>query len=234
MYIAAFVDVLSDDEKNFKGLFFQDTSMKQSFTSYSEIVFIDATYKLLEIGVLTYLMLCEDSNGLSEIVFVCLLISKDQESMQWMIDTFKRNNPKWNTIRVVMADKDMGQRGVIKSSLPHASVLICLFHVLRSLRREVSGENLGITSGERTLALEIFQRMAYASSEEQYESICKELNDVAPRQVCDYFKNNWAEIKNEWVLHYKVQSGSFLNSTNNRLECLNGKLKQVISRNSFY
>ena len=94
MYIAAFVDVLYDDEKNFKGLFFQDTSMKQSFTSYSEIVFIDATYKLLEIGVPTYLMLCEDSNGLSEIVFVCLLISEDQESMQWMIDTFKRNNPK--------------------------------------------------------------------------------------------------------------------------------------------
>ena len=74
--------------------------------------------------------------------------------------------------------------------------------------------------------------MAYASSEEQYESICKEFNDVAPRQVYDYFKNNWAEIKNEWVLHYKAQSGSFLNSTNNRLECLNGKLKQVICRNS--
>lgn len=196
MYIDAFVDVLSDDEKNFKGLFFQDTSMKQSFTSYSKIVFIDATYKLLEIGVPIYLMLCEDSNGLSEIVFVCLLVSKDQESMQWMIDTlFKRNNPKWNTIRVVMADKVMGEIGVIKSSLPHASVLICLFHALRSLRCEVSCEKLGITSGERTLALEIFQRMAYASSEEQNESICKELNDVAPRQVCDYFKKNWAEIK---------------------------------------
>lgn len=80
----------------------------------------------MEIGVPTYLMLCEDSNGLSEIVFVCLLVSEDQESMQWMIDTFKKNNPKWNTIRVVMADKDMGERGVIKSSLPHAFICIDL------------------------------------------------------------------------------------------------------------
>ena len=30
----------------------------------------------------------------------------------------------------------------------------------------------------------------------------------------------------------KAESGSFLNTTNNRLESINGKLKQVISRHS--
>lgn len=98
MFIGAFVDLLSDKDCNFKGLFFQDSSMKQCFTSYSEIVFIDATYKLLEIGVPTYLMLCEDSNGFSEIVFVCLLVSEDQSSMQWMMDTFKKHNSNWSNI----------------------------------------------------------------------------------------------------------------------------------------
>ena len=50
--------------------------MKQSFQAYPEIGFLDATYKLLKIGTLTYLMLVEDSNGMSEMVFVCLLAMK--------------------------------------------------------------------------------------------------------------------------------------------------------------
>lgn len=147
------MDVFSDEEKNFKGLFFQDASMMQCFSAYPEIIFLDATYKLLEIGLPTYLLLCEDSNGLSEIVFVCLLVTEDQDSMQWMLGTFKKNNPSWPQVRIVMADKDIGERDVVKSNLPAASVLICLFHALRTFRREVSCEKLGITAGERVFSL---------------------------------------------------------------------------------
>ena len=191
------VEILSDTENNFKGLFFQDASMKQCFSSYPEIVFIDATYKLLEIGLPTYLLLCEDSNGLSEIVFVCLLVTEDQESMQWMLEMFKKNNSNWSRVRIVMAGKDIGERDIIKSNLPAASVLICLFHALRTFRREVSCEKLGISMGERLFALEIFQKMAYSSSEEEYQNLCDELGESGPKQVKDYFKDNWAPIKNE-------------------------------------
>lgn len=103
---------------------------------------------------------------------------------------------------------------------------------LCTFRREVSCEKLGITSGQRQLFLELFQKMAYASSEKDYEDLYTELQKSAPREVKQYYDNNWHCIKNEWVLHFKAMSGSFLNSTNNRLESLNGKLKQVISRHS--
>ena len=62
----------SDEEKYFKGLFFQDQEMKEAFKAYSELVCFDATYKLLELGFPVYLMLCEDSNGQSEIVCQCV------------------------------------------------------------------------------------------------------------------------------------------------------------------
>lgn len=52
---------------------------KDAFQAYPEIVFIDATYKLLELGLPTYLTLCEDSNGQSEITAVCLLVSEDAD-----------------------------------------------------------------------------------------------------------------------------------------------------------
>lgn len=68
--IGATVEVFADEENNFKGLFFQDQQMLDAFHAYPEIVFIDATYKLLELGLPTYLMLCEHSNGQSEVI-VC-------------------------------------------------------------------------------------------------------------------------------------------------------------------
>ena len=54
----------------------------------------------------------------------------------------------------------------------------------------------------------------------------------APVNVVEYFNANWHPIHEEWVLGLKAQCGSFLNKTNNRIECINAKLKQVISRNS--
>lgn len=103
--------------------------MKAAFEAYPELVCIDATYKLLDLELSTYLMLVEDSNGQSEIVAVCLLVTEDANSMRWMVDTFKKYNMNWKKIRVVMADKDIGERDILKQSIPSASVLICLFHI---------------------------------------------------------------------------------------------------------
>ena len=165
------MEIYSDKDKNFKGLFFQDQQMKEAFQAYPELVCIDATYKLLELGLPVYLMLCEDSNGQSEIVAVCLLVTEDANSMTWMANTFKKHNADWKRIRVLMADKDIGERDVLKQSLPNASVLICLFHTLRSFRREITCEKMGITSGQRTLCLDLVQKMAYASSEAEYDRL---------------------------------------------------------------
>ena len=54
--------------------------------------------------------------------------------MTWMVETYKNHNDEWKRIRVLMADKDIGEHDVLKQSLPNASVQICLFHTLRSFR----------------------------------------------------------------------------------------------------
>ena len=228
----ATVEAYCDNEKNFLGLFFQDRQMKQAFDAYPEFICLDATYKLLELGFPVYLMVCEDANGQSEIIAVCLLASEDADSIRWMIDVFKKYNPRSKDVCVVMADKDIKERDVLKSCLPNATVLICLFHTLRSLRREVTCDKMGISSGQRTLCLELLQKMAYAPSESEYDKIYSQFQNDAPREVVDYFNTNWHVIRKEWVLGLKFGPSSFLNSTNNRLESINGKLKQVISRNS--
>ena len=46
---------------------------------------------------------------------------------------------------VVKYEKDMTERNVIKEELLQANLLICLFHTLRSFRREVCCDKLNFT-----------------------------------------------------------------------------------------
>ena len=124
--IGASVEVYSDKDNNFKGLFFQDKQMMEAFHAYPEVLCMDATYKLLALGLPVFLMLCEDSNGQSEIVAVCLLVLEDSASIAWMLDAFKKHNARWNDIRVVMADKDLKEWR--KSSLTHQYLYVCFTH----------------------------------------------------------------------------------------------------------
>ena len=154
LFLGASVHILQDESSNFQGLFFQDHRMKQTFDVYPELIFVDATYKLIRIRLPVYLTLCEDLNGQSEITSVCFLATVDAESLTWMMDMFKKDNKNWTKTRAVMADKDIGERDSIKS-FPDACVLICLFHTLRSFQREISSSKLGISAGKRALCLEL-------------------------------------------------------------------------------
>ena len=70
---------------------------------------------------------------------------------------------------------------------------------------------MSITSGQRSMCLELMQKMAYASSEAEYDTLYTQPLDC------------------EWVLVLKFVGGSFLNTTNNRLESINGKHSKLAS-----
>ncbi|XP_065840465.1 uncharacterized protein [Oscarella lobularis] len=86
--------------------------------------------------------------------------------------------------------------------------------------------------GERQLALELLQKLAYSRSPEEYEKNFEQLRSTAPRSVFDYFCANWHGIRSQWVEGLKNSHGNFLTNTNNRLEAINQKLKSVIKRYS--
>ena len=230
--IGATVEVMSNESDSLLGIYFQDEDMKQMFRAYPEFLCIDATYKLLELRFPVYIMLIEDGNGQSEIIAVFLLLEETEASLSKMLEIFKKYNSAWSSVRVVMSDKDMTERQVLKASFPDADTLICLFHTLKSFRREILVEKMGITSGQRSLCLELLQQLAYAFNEEKYDEIYTQFCRSAPSTVVQYFQQQWHPIKEQWTMGMKYATGNFLNSTNNRLECINGKLKSVISRYS--
>ena len=72
-----------------------------------------------------YVLMVEDSIGFTEIVRVSLLVNESKETIEWLIDSFKRNN-NIQGLRVVMADKHITERNVIKGRL-NAPVLFTYF-----------------------------------------------------------------------------------------------------------
>ena len=122
-----------------------------------------------------------------------------------------------------MSDKDMTERNVLSEQFPQSKLLICLFHTLRTMRREVSTEKLGISQRERSMYLEILLKLVYARNEEEYSKLYDELKN-APQRVVEYFDSNWHSIRHEWVDGLKNASCNFMNRTNNRVESINQKL----------
>ena len=132
----ACVEILCNESNVLYGLF-QDQEMKQVFCAYPEILFVDATYKLLELRFPVYVLLVEDGNGQSELASIFLFLEETESSISTMVNALYKHNSRWESVRVIMADKDMTEREVFAAAFPNAELLICLYHTFRSFRREI-------------------------------------------------------------------------------------------------
>ncbi len=110
-------------------------------------IVIDATYKLNDLQMPLYVLMIVDGNGESEIVALWLTQCEDKVTLGSLMSEFKKHNKSWNSIQCIMSDKDMTERNVLTEHLPKAKLLICLFHTLRSMKREVSCEKIAHFSG---------------------------------------------------------------------------------------
>ena len=203
------MDKMVDEEKNFKGLLYQDTYMRNMYMKFPEVMLVDATYKLLDLKIPVYLLLVIDGNGLSEIIGLFLVEEESKEVISSIVNNFKEKNEAWSKTAVIMSDKDFTERESFSSCFPDAKLLICLYHALRSFRREVTCEKMSISSAERNRVLEIIQSIAYANSEEAYKVNLKILQNTKLHTVVDYFIENWDSIKEQWVMfyhHFKIKA----------------------------
>ena len=124
-----------------------------------------------------YVLMVADGNGESEVIALWLVSLKDEFTINFLMDVFKKYNDR-NKMRCVMADKDMTEINIITEKLPNAYFLICQFHTLRSFRHEITTEKMGITAAQRVTVLDLISKLAYAQSEESYQIIYKKLKET--------------------------------------------------------
>ena len=228
--LGSVVEVFDDDDGDFMGLLFQDHIMRTVYGSYPEVLLFDATYKLTDLRMPLYLLMAIDGNGHSEIVGVYLTVNETATSLRQMLAAFKRLNDSWERTSVIMTDKDMTERSVLAEVFPDATLQLCLFHTLRSFKREFSMEKMGLRAGMRDNVLDILAGMAHASSPTVFDEKYEMLKDLQLQPVVEFFNKNWLGIKHEWATCFKNDHFTLGELTNNRLESMNGKIKSVCSR----
>ena len=92
-----------------------------------------------------------------------------------MVQAFKSVNPMWVDTKVLMSDKDFNERNVFKKEFPQATLQICLFHTLKSFKREITTEKMSIQPGGRDHVLEIITKLACSKSEAEYDQNYQDL-----------------------------------------------------------
>ena len=203
--------------------------MKKNFNDFPEIIIADATYELNAYRMPVFLQVIVDGAGETEIVSVFLVTNEDADTLLSMLELFKKHNPRYINTRTVLTDKYLNARLVYKDAMPNVDLQLCMFHVLNSIKREIHCVKLGITSAEKRLCLEIIQKIASSQSMEEYKQHHTLLLNTGINSVIDYYQRSWHTICEEWVVGLK-RSCHYGNNTTNRLESINQKLKQIISR----
>ena len=211
-----------------QGIYMQDNDMMTTFNTFPELIIADRTHKVNELRMPLMLLVVVDGNGETEIVAIFVLVSEEKNLLSRMLTIFKEKNARWTETKVVLTDKDMVERQVFGELLPAAKLQICLFHTLRTFKRQITTEKMGISLQERSTVLEILQDMAYSYSETIYQQRYEDLKQNEIPSVQDYFDSNWHDIRSEWVEGLKHKHFSLSVRTTNRLESTFQKIKSVI------
>lgn len=177
--------------------------MQETYSNYPELLLVDATYKLNDLRMPLYIMLVVDGNSESEVVGSFLVSDETRDTISTMVKAFKKFNASWENVKTIMSDKDFVERSVIRDEFPNASLIICLFHVLRTFRREVTCDRMGLRPSQRDLCLEILQKIVYSHSSQEYDHNVEMLLSTGFESVITYYTNNWAPIKEKFVECFK-------------------------------
>ena len=194
--------------------------MKDAYENFPELLLVDATYKLLDLRMPLYVLMVVDGNGFSDTVGLLVVAEESEAVITSAMESFKRHNPAWIKTTVIMSDKDFTEPQAFTKCFPNASLLICLYHTLRTFRREITIEKMGITSGERVEHLRSSPRLFIPNPKKETKW----------KAVKDYLFGNWYPIKDQWVSCFKDSIFNLGETTNNRLESANAKIKSVCSR----
>lgn len=204
--------------------------MRNDFQMWPEIVFIDGTYKLTNKDMTVMIILVEDGNGRGQVAGIAFLSTEERDILEWMLTEFKKDHKEsCRKIKAFMTDKDLTERDALKELFPGVPTYICAFHAIKIFERVLKNSGMKLKAEEQVTALEILIKLVKAQTEKDYDDLYLEFNMTCSAELIKYFNVNWHCIREDWS-KYSVIKNNFGNETNNKLESVNGKIKQVVDK----
>lgn len=218
--------VIKSEQNVLKSIYVQLFESIQLFASFPHVLLIDVTYKLNALNFPLLIFMISDNMGCGRIVAGSYIDCETQESFEDAIKIFKNENKNWHSINTVMLDKDMSEINAVKNQFPNAKIRLCMFHVQTAFLRKI--KSLSISKIESDKSIEFFRMLCFANSLEEFNEIETRFLKNCSKNVETYYCKNWQNIKDQWAGFALKDTIIYGNTTNNRLESKNGKLKLLI------
>ncbi|GMF52864.1 unnamed protein product [Phytophthora fragariaefolia] len=200
---------------------FQTARMKRLFKAVPEVIMVDSTHDTNVNRYKLFSFVVHDVFGKVSI--------EHKDNLRCVVKIFKANNPDWAKIQVVMSDKAVHEKDVLRDELPEARQLLCQCHVITWLKKQAA--RLAPASKKEVKSL--VRLLVYAANKDEYDdakgALLTALGGDMSHEFYRTFTTNWDSTQDEWVAYKRGNISHLTNNTNNRIETKWGKLKDIIN-----
>ncbi|KAK3911695.1 Protein FAR1-RELATED SEQUENCE 5, partial [Frankliniella fusca] len=211
-------DGLAEEQGELQFLFIQTPAMKQNVVDYGVVLIVDHTYKVNRNRMPVCVLMVMDGNGSGRVAGYAFVINELATTVTAVLKSFRdaASDEVADKIKTVIIDKDPSEIVAILNIFPDAKIQLCLFHVSKIFKEKSKKESEEVKS--------IIEKMKYADPV-TFDGLLKNLEAEASPGFYKYFYDKWAICPHAWSFKDKQQSINLGNSTTNRVECHNSKIK---------
>lgn len=150
-----------------------------------------------------------------------MIENERKETLRIACRQFKEGCPNYDSIAVIMIDKDFTELAVLQEEFPGARILLCHFHVVKYLQEEVAKEKYNLDAWTKKEMKRLIQLLVGAPTEVAYANIITAMKvvlrtDEKKELWFSYFDKNWTTCKERWSSAYRGNVPHMGNHTNNR------------------
>jgi hypothetical protein len=128
---------------------------------------------------------------------------------------------------VLFTDRDVAMQAAISATLPTTHHLWCIWHVLRSIMKNIQGS---VTSWAEFSA--VFWECQRASSSRQFQTLWTNLLSSLPEQPKKYLTDYFATDVDKWANYARLSLPTRGMQSTQGVESMNAKVKGVVSKYS--
>ncbi|KAL3889975.1 hypothetical protein ACJMK2_002287 [Sinanodonta woodiana] len=202
--------------------------MRRTYEMFPEVLMVDGTYRVNKLRMPLYLLIVEDGYGQGRIVGFSLVANEKRETLKNLIGEFGQIH-NLEKVKTVVVDKDQNEIAAVQKFMPEISIQLCKFHIMQAFARKL--KKCAVTQEVQGTITQLVRQMVYAKSKTAYDNSFGQLHNVAPQQFVDYYHKNWLESAPMWCAYQTNMHINLGNTTNNRMESMNQKIKDVLHMN---
>jgi hypothetical protein len=218
-----------DSENSLISLAIVTKEMKNTFRHSCKVVMIDSTYKCNVEDYTLFNVITLDQHSQGYAIGQAFIANETSETLATALTSIEEmHGTSLDSVEIILTDRDWAQLSVFQKKLPHATVLLCSWHVLQVFWRY--SRKLKGAAFKHNMYL-LARRLIYAKSQEEFNERFRDFQEIAGKEgetMVQSITNNWMANQHQWAHCYRTGLRAYSMNTNSRVERFNLLVKGLI------